>query len=205
MILLRFATGEWVSRIVICRITDLFITTCCRWHEFILAYKTNLHRFVRRRTGSLKVVKWFGKSRCVQSGCRYYQKQGIEWLRWKQRFVIMRPSVTYHTTTWLRNTSPAFRYAFAILTLPGRTHPMAYRMSGPFWKDLDISHYFGTPFRTVGYSLYLGTTSDDTIFFIIPHSYPYVFMIFYLMLFITISLDLFHLKHSFTLQKVPWA
>jgi len=120
MILLQFATGEWVSRIVICRITDLFITTCCRWHEFILAYKTNLHRFVRRRTGSLKVVKWFGKSRCVQSGCRYYQKQGIKWLRWKQRFVIMRPSVTYHTTTWLRNTSPTFQYALAILTLPER-------------------------------------------------------------------------------------
>jgi len=76
-------------------------------------------------------------------------------------------------------------------------HPTARRMSGPLQKDLGISHYFGTPSRAVSYSLYLGTTSDDTICFIIPHSYPYVFMIFYLMLFITISPDLFHLKHSF--------
>ena len=49
----------------------------------------------------------------------------------------------------------------------------------------------------VNYSLYLGTTSDGTISFHIPiHMF---FMIFYLMLFITISPDLFHLKHSFSI------
>jgi len=79
------------------------------------------------------------------------------------------------------------------------THPAARGMSGPFRKDLDNSQYFGTPSRMVGYSLYLGTTSDDTIClsFLIPtHMF---FMIFYLMLFITISPDLFHLKHSFSI------
>ena len=78
-------------------------------------------------------------------------------------------------------------------------HPAARGMSGHLWKDLGISHYFGTPSRAVGYLLYLGTTSDDTIClsFLIPiHMF---FMIFYLMLFITISLDLFHLKHSFSI------
>ena len=70
---------------------------------------------------------------------------------------------------------------------------------GPERKDLDNSQYFRTPSCAVGYSLYLGTTSDDTIClsFLIPtHMF---FMIFYLMLFITISLDLFHLKHSFSI------
>jgi len=79
------------------------------------------------------------------------------------------------------------------------THPAARGMSGPFWKDLDNSHYIRTPSHTVGYSLYLGTTSDDTIClsFLIPtHMF---LMIFYLMLFITISPDLFHLKHSFSI------
>jgi len=79
------------------------------------------------------------------------------------------------------------------------THPAARGMSGPFRKDLDNLQYFGTPSCAVGYSLYLGTTSDDTIClsFLIPtHMF---FMIFYLMLFITISPDLFHLKHSFSI------
>ena len=43
------------------------------------------------------------------------------------------------------------------------THPAARGMSGPFRKDLDILHYFGTPSHAVGYSLCLGTTLDNTI------------------------------------------
>ena len=79
------------------------------------------------------------------------------------------------------------------------THPAARGMSGPFRKDLDNSHYFGTPSRAVGYSLYLGTTSDDTICLSFLFPTHMFFMIFYLMLFITISPDLFHLKHSFSI------
>jgi len=43
------------------------------------------------------------------------------------------------------------------------THPAARGMSGPFRKDLDNSRYFRTSSRAVGYLLYLGTSSDDTM------------------------------------------
>ena len=66
------------------------------------------------------------------------------------------------------------------------THPAARGMSGPFRKDLDNSQYFGTSSRAVGYSLYLGTTSDDTICLSFLFPTHMFFMIFYLMLFITI-------------------
>jgi len=110
---------------------------------------------------------------------------------WMLRTVSPRDSGTHHHVTPEHITRLPVRISRPDTT---GTHPATRGMSGPFRKDLDNSPYFRTPSHTVGYSLYLGTTSDNTIClsFLIPiHMF---FMIFYLMLFITISLDLFHLK-----------
>ena len=108
---------------------------------------------------------------------------------------VSRSSVTYHHVTPEHTTHLPVHISYPNTT---RTHPTARGMSGHLRKNF-ISQYFRTLSRTVGYLLYLGSTSDDTTCFIIAHSYPYAFMIFYLMLFITIFLDLFHLKHSFSI------